>query len=85
MHMKTALLLIDIQNDYLTGGKMELEGSVPAAAESARLLAAFRKQSCPVHHVRHLSSRPDATFFLPGPVGAEIYPAVAPLTGTVDP
>ena len=79
--MKTALLLIDIQNDYFPGGKMELVGSVPAAAESARLLAAFRKQSCPVYHIRHLSSRPDATFFLPDTAGAEIYPAVAPLAG----
>ena len=79
--MKTALLLIDIQNDYFPGGKMELVGSVQAAAESARLLAAFRKQGCPVYHIRHLSSWPGATFFLPGTAGAEIYPAVAPLAG----
>ena len=43
--MKTALLIIDIQNDYFPGGKMELEGSIEAAAAAARLLAAFRKQS----------------------------------------
>ncbi len=79
--MKTALLFIDIQNDYFPGGKMELVGSVPAVAESARLLDAFRKRNCAVYHIRHLSSRPDATFFLPDTVGAEIYPAVAPLTG----
>jgi nicotinamidase-related amidase len=30
--MKTALILIDIQNDYFPGGRMELEGSLKAAA-----------------------------------------------------
>jgi nicotinamidase-related amidase len=79
--MKTALLLIDIQNDYFPGGKMELVGSVHAAEETSRLLALFRKQSCPVYHIRHLSSRLGATFFLPDTVGAEIYPAVTPLSG----
>jgi nicotinamidase-related amidase len=44
--MKTALLIIDIQNDYFPGGKMELVGSVEVAA--ARLLTAFRKQACSI-------------------------------------
>jgi hypothetical protein len=34
-----------IQNDYFPGGKMELAGSVLAAAESARLLATFRNRA----------------------------------------
>ena len=79
--MKTALLLIDIQNDYFPGGKMELVGSIQAAAATARLLAAFRKQCWPVYHIRHISTRPDATFFLPGTAGSEIYSGVSPLPG----
>lgn len=79
--MKTALLLIDIQNDYFLGGTMELVGSVEAVAAAARLLAAFRKQLWPVYHVQHIANRPNATFFLPGTPGAEIYPGVAPLPG----
>ena len=35
--MKTALLLIDIQNDYFPGGKMELEGPVEAAKKANEL------------------------------------------------
>ncbi|MBJ6799726.1 cysteine hydrolase family protein [Geomonas propionica] len=79
--MKTALLIIDIQNDYFPGGKMELVGSVEAAAATTRLLAAFRKEGWPVFHVQHLSTNPGATFFLPETQGCEIYPGVAPLPG----
>lgn len=77
--MKTALLIIDIQNDYFPGGKMELVGSIQAAAATARLLAAFRKELWPVYHVQHISTQPGATFFLPGTEGAEIHEAVRPL------
>jgi nicotinamidase-related amidase len=77
--MRTALLVIDIQNDYFPGGKMELVGSVQASAAATRLLAAFKKQSWPVYHVQHISIQPGATFFLPGTQGAEIHQAVKPL------
>ncbi len=54
--MKTALLIIDIQNDYFPEGKMELVGSVEAAAAAARVLAAFRRQAWSVFHVQLFSS-----------------------------
>jgi len=79
--MTTALVLVDIQNDYFPGGTMSLEGMDAAAANAARLLAAFRERRLPVFHVRHLSVRPGATFFVPGTAGAEIHPAVAPGAG----
>jgi nicotinamidase-related amidase len=41
----------------------------------------FRENKLPVIHVRHLSVRPGATFFLPGTRGAEIHPLVQPLPG----
>jgi len=77
--VKTALLLIDNQNDYFPGGKMELVGSIQAAAAATRLLAAFRKEQWPLYHVQHISAQSGATFFLPGTPGAEIYDAVSPL------
>ncbi|MBI2752161.1 MAG: cysteine hydrolase [Betaproteobacteria bacterium] len=78
---ESALLVIDLQNDYFPGGKMELEGS-PAAVEKAReALAAFRANGLSVFHVRHLSVRPGATFFLPGTEGAEIHTSVRPEAG----
>ena len=79
--MKQALLLIDIQNDYFPGGAMELAGSPEAAAQTAGLLAAFRRRSLPVIHVQHLADRPGATFFLPGTAGAGLHRSVPPLPG----
>jgi len=79
--MTTALLLVDIQNDYFPDGAMALERMDAAAANAARLLAGFRDRGLPTFHVRHLSVRPGATFFVPGTPGAEIHPSVAPRAG----
>ncbi|HEY6174932.1 MAG TPA: cysteine hydrolase family protein [Kofleriaceae bacterium] len=76
--MTKALLIIDIQNDYFLGGKMELEGSEPASLRAGELLAAFRKRRIPVIHVQHISLRPGATFFLPDTDGVKIHDNVAP-------
>jgi nicotinamidase-related amidase len=73
-----ALLIVDIQNDYFDGGRMELEGSEPASLRAGELLAAFRKRGMPVIHVQHISTRPGATFFLPDTDGMNIHPSVAP-------
>jgi nicotinamidase-related amidase len=77
----TALVVIDIQNDYFPGGAMELEGSEAAGAKAGAALRHFREKNLPVIHVRHLSVRPGATFFLPGTRGAEIHAAVRPAAG----
>jgi nicotinamidase-related amidase len=77
--MNTALLLIDIQNDYFPGGKMELEGSDRAGETAGRLLKYFRDCHLPVIHIQHISTRPGATFFLPDTPGAEIHASVKPL------
>jgi nicotinamidase-related amidase len=76
---KTALILVDIQNDYFPGGKMTLEGVEPACANAARLLRHFRGKRLPVFHIRHLAMQPGATFFLPDTPGSEIHPPVAPM------
>ncbi|HEX8962604.1 MAG TPA: cysteine hydrolase family protein [Rhodocyclaceae bacterium] len=79
--MITALLVIDVQNDYFPGGNMALERAHEAAANAARLLADFRGRGRPVFHVQHLMARPNAGFLMPGTAGAEIHPAVAPIAG----
>jgi nicotinamidase-related amidase len=76
-----ALVIIDIQNDYFPGGKMELEGADAAASNAARALEQFRSKRLPIVHVRHLSTRPGATFFIPGTAGAEIHQRVRPNSG----
>ena len=76
-----AFLIIDIQNDYFPGGKMELEGAEVAAANASRVLGRMRERGVPVIHVRHLSTRPGSTFFIPGTAGADIHAAVKPQGG----
>src|SRR5688572_4902864 len=77
----TALLIIDIQNDYFPGGAMELEGAEAAGAAAGKVLASFRKDGMLAIHVRHLSTRPGSTFFLPGTRGQEIHASVKPRDG----
>lgn len=79
--MSTALLVIDIQNDYFPGGAMELAGSSEAGAQARTLIDAFRGKALPVIHVQHISTRPGASFFVPGTTGVEIHPSVAPHEG----
>jgi nicotinamidase-related amidase len=83
MTMKTALILVDIQNDYFPGGKMELERSVEASLQARQLLAMFRKRQLPLVHVQHLSSRTGATFFIPDTDGVRIHENVQPLENEV--
>jgi nicotinamidase-related amidase len=67
--MNTALVLIDIQNDYFPGGKMELEGSEPASERAERLLNFFRDNDLPLVHIQHIATQPTATFFAPNTEG----------------
>ena len=79
--MNRALLLIDIQNDYFPGGKNDLYQAQRAAFKANQVLEYFRANDIPVIHVRHVNIRPEATFFLPDTVGAEIHRSVAPQDG----
>ncbi|OGR11797.1 MAG: hypothetical protein A2277_12725 [Desulfobacterales bacterium RIFOXYA12_FULL_46_15] len=75
----TALLIIDIQNDYFPGGKMELENATGAAGNAAEILMHFRKKNLPVFHIQHESVHEGASFFLPGTKGQKINDRVKPL------
>jgi len=77
----TALIVIDIQNDYFPGGAMELEGADAAGAKAAQVIQKFRDQKLPIIHVRHLSVRPGSTFFIPGTKGADLHASVTPKSG----
>ena len=81
MNNSTALLVIDIQNDYFPGGRMELSGALQAALQAATVLRAFRGGRLPVIHIAHESVREGAKFFLPGTQGQRIHDLVLPLEG----
>lgn len=79
--MTTALLIVDIQNDYFPAGKNPLEGSPEASLKAQALLEHFRQAGLPIIHIQHISTRPGASFFLPGTPGVEIHANVHPLPG----
>src|SRR3954454_5949111 len=87
------LLIIDIQNDYFTGGAFPLvgpeagaeasrrRGPEAAAGAARRRLAPFRDGGEPIVRLQHVWDAPDATFMKPGTDGVEIHPLVAPQDG----
>jgi len=79
MNHQTALLLIDIQNDYFEGGANPLTGSLEASLKANELLNYFRINHIHIFHIRHISARPGSTFFLPETKGSEIHSNVQPL------
>lgn len=76
--MSTALLIIDMQNDYFPGGKFELWNPFPALDAAEKLLRCFREEKRPVYHVQHISGG-KAAFFIPDTDGVKIHPKLAPL------
>ena len=79
--MNTALLIIDVQNDYFPGGKMELEGALEAGRKAGALLQCFREHGGHHIHIQHESRKPGATFFVPGTDGIRIHDLVAHFEG----
>lgn len=75
----TALILIDIQNDYFPGGLWPVEGMEQASIEAARLLDHARVNGLHVIHIRHEITSQDAPFFKPESAGAQIHSNVAPI------
>jgi nicotinamidase-related amidase len=79
--MTTALVIVDIQNDYFPGGRNPLDRPEAAAAKARELLDAFRAGGRPLVHIQHVWDAPDAAFMAPGTHGVEIHDAVRPESG----
>ncbi|GLQ25249.1 cysteine hydrolase family protein [Sulfitobacter pacificus] len=76
-----ALILVDIQNDYFTGGLWPVDEMAQVAEAARAVLETARAAGDLVIHVRHEAASSKAPFFRPGTAGAEIHPSVAPLPG----
>lgn len=76
--MNSALLLVEFQNDYFQNGRMPLEKSIDACQKAQEVLTAFRGKQQPVIHIQHISTRPDAMYFLPCTKGVEFHSDVQP-------
>lgn len=79
--MNTALILIDIQNDYFSGGANPLENTENAALNAKRLLEKFRQNNASIIHIQHIAQRADASFFIPHTFGSQIHELVQPGIG----
>jgi nicotinamidase-related amidase len=77
--MKTALLIIDVQNDYFEKGSMPLTGSDEAGRNAGFILEKCRKNNLTIVHIQHIAIRSGSTFFLPDTKGALINDYVKPL------
>ena len=73
---KSALIVVDIQNDYFPGGKWPLVGVDAAADNAARIIQATRESGDLVVHIRHEFTSEDAPFFTPNSEGAKLHPKV---------
>ena len=79
--MDTGLILVDIQNDYFPGGKMELAGIQAAGENAGKLLTLFRGRKWPTFHIQHVAAYEGATFFIPETKGVELHACIKPLAG----
>ena len=77
---KRAIIVVDLQKDYLTTGSFALVGIDEAADNAAKVMKAARSAGDRVIHIRH-ENPADAPFFVPGTEGAEIIPTVTPAEG----
>ena len=92
---KPALLIIDMQNDFVLEGKpLKVAGAQAVIPKIQAVLAEFRKRSLPVFHVLRVhrpdgsdveitgrSSLPDQPFAVDGTPGAAVIDELAPRKG----
>jgi nicotinamidase-related amidase len=78
---RTALIVIDLQNEYLPTGKLPLSGLDAAVANAMAAIVHARAAGMPVFHVRHVATDPASPIFAPDTPGVDIQPAVAPCAG----
>ncbi|MBE0600927.1 MAG: cysteine hydrolase [Firmicutes bacterium] len=79
--MNTALVLIDIQNEYFPGGRRVLHEPEACAARAAEALQWFRGKGWTVVYIQHISREADAAAFRPGTAGIAIHESIRPLPG----
>eukprot|EP00995_Heteronema_vittatum_P007637 NODE_2789_length_740_cov_245.797395_g1963_i0.p1 GENE.NODE_2789_length_740_cov_245.797395_g1963_i0~~NODE_2789_length_740_cov_245.797395_g1963_i0.p1 ORF type:complete len:209 (-),score=76.48 NODE_2789_length_740_cov_245.797395_g1963_i0:114-668(-) len=76
-----ALVVVDLQNEYFPGGKMELVGILEAAVQARRVLDDARARKWPIFHIRHVMPGADAPAYVAGTPGVEPHDSVAPQEG----
>lgn len=73
---KRAVVVIDLQNEYLAGGKLPLHEVDAAVEKAVKVIEDARSRGDKVVHIRH--EQPGGPIFVPGSDGAEIISRVTP-------
>ncbi|MDH2662486.1 MULTISPECIES: cysteine hydrolase family protein [Acinetobacter] len=76
---KQAVIVVDLQNEYLPTGKLPLVNIEAALDNAAKVIEYARTHSIPVIHIRHEFLDPNASFFVKNTTGVEIIDTVSPL------
>lgn len=77
--MKKALIVIDVQNDYFPGGKMELFEAEKALINVKKLVEEFRNKGdeTPIYFIQHIADK-GSSFFEKDTLGCEIHEQIKP-------
>lgn len=79
---RTAVLMVELQEEYfLPGGANELPSGPAALVRAAELLMRARESGARIVHVRRVAHHPLAEGFRAGTAAADIRPEVAPRDG----
>lgn len=76
-----AIIVVDLQNEYLPSGKLPLVGIEGAVSNAARIIDAARSGNDILIHVRHESPTADAPVFAMGSDNVKTIAAVAAWDG----
>ena len=77
----TALIIIDLQNDYfgsIKDAKWQLDKTEAAADNALKILTKCREKDMKIVHVRHEFESEDAPFFTPNSNGSKIHESLTP-------
>lgn len=78
---KRAIIIVDLQKDYLASGNFALTGIDAATANAARIVKAAREKGDRIVHVHHIAKEADSPLFAPNTDGIHPIPAIAPEAG----
>lgn len=79
--MNSALLVIDVQKEYDTGGVLEIPNLSKTLPTVSAILKSARDHEVPVFHIQHISLDPKAADFNAKTNGIDFVEGFAPLAG----
>jgi nicotinamidase-related amidase len=80
---KTALIIIDIQQDYFEGGKMPLHNMTGATQNAQALATACREKGYPVFFIQHITPNENAPLFAKNSDGINFHESLIPQSGDI--